>query len=145
MAREVIRDNKIVKVERPSILKIAGAITVIVGILGLAASLFIIFSPIIFGWLIMALIGFFALISGAAILAGADWGRDTAIMTCILSLFAAAIEILGSFNSYLRIVGVSTAWGGIGIATLIASAAALYFLYRPDVVEWYTYETLVQQ
>lgn len=139
MASDVTRDESIVSVKKPMTANVGGFLTAIVGIMGLTESLFIIFSPIIFGWLIMAGIGFFALASGIAILIGADWGWGIATLTCILSLFAGFIEIIGSFDPYLRITGLSDIAGTIGVITVIVSGTSLYFLYRPEVVEWETY------
>jgi len=134
MSEEVIRDVTIIEEKRPSAATIGAILTVIVGILGFVQSWFIIASPLIFGWIIIGAIGLFAFISGLAMLTDAGWGWGIATLMCVLSVFAGFVEIIGSFIPYLRITGWSGIGGAIGVCTLVFSAAALYFLYRPEVV-----------
>jgi len=115
---------------------------ILVGICGLIDSYLILASLIVFGWLIVGGIGFFTLVSGLALMTGADWAWSAATSLAILSLFTGFIELIGAFNSHYAILGWVGIGQALGVATLLLSAISLYLLYRDEVRSYYSqYET----
>ena len=115
----------------------AGICLVGVGICGFVDSYLILASYIIWGWLIIGGIGLFTLISGISLISGADWAWSAGTSLAILNLFIGFIELLGAFNYRYVILGWTAIGQGVGVATLILSALALYFLYRGEVRSYY--------
>lgn len=108
-----------------------------VGICGFVDSYLILASYIIWGWLIVGGIGLFTLITGIALISGADWAWSAGTSLGILNLFIGFIELLGAFNYHYAILGWVGIGQGVGVATLVLSAIALYLLYRGEVRSYY--------
>ena len=116
----------------PVSIPVAGVCLIIAGILAFVNSYLILASSIFWGWLILDFIGVGALVCGAALLEGFQWGYDGAGTIAVLMLIVGIIAVLGAFNIRFQIlgwVGLGTAIGG---AMIVLSALALIFLYRPQ-------------
>ena len=122
---------------RPIALTVAGISLVGVGICGFVDSYLILASYIVWGWLIIGGIGLFTLITGISLMSGADWAWSAGTSLGILNLFIGFIELLGAFNYHYAILGWVGIGQGVGVATLLLSAIALYFLYRGEVKSYY--------
>ena len=91
---------------RPESITFAGLLLVIVGLLGFLNSYFILRSPVILGWLIVAVIGLGSLICGVGLLQTVDWAYDGGLTIAVLNFFLGAVEILGSFNHTSQVMGI---------------------------------------
>jgi len=110
---------------------------IIAGAFGLADSWLLLVSPIIFGWFVVGAIGVFSLATGFGLMSGAEWAWSGAVLASVVNIFVGFIELLGAFNIYFVITGL-TIWGElIGAGTLIASIIAIVLLYRPSVQSYY--------
>jgi len=103
---------------------------VAVGIFGLIDSYLILASAIIFGWLIVGVIGFATLATGVGLIQGRRWAWHTGVNLNILNLFLGFIELLGAFNSRFVILGWAGLGQALGVATFTLSAITLVILYR---------------
>jgi hypothetical protein len=125
------------EVRRPSTLPIIGIMLVIAGIFGFVNSYLILASVIIWGWLIVGLIGLATLAAGVAFFSDVDWAYEAGFNLSILNLFVGFIEMIGALNFHYAVLGWVGLGQGIGIGTIIVSAAALYFISRQEVRDYY--------
>lgn len=109
----------------------------LVGICGFIDSYLILSSLIIWGWLIVGGIGLFTLISGIGLINGADWAWSAGSSLAIVNFFVGFIELIGAFNYHYIILGWVGIGQGVGVATIVLSAIALYLLYRGEVKAYY--------
>ena len=123
----------------PSSAVISGILLAIVGVLGFVNSYLILASSIIFGWLIVGLIGFFSIVAGISIIQDLEWGYSAGMTLGILNLFVGFIELIGAINVYYAIRGWIGIGQAIGISTLILSAVALYLMSRAESKRYFDY------
>jgi hypothetical protein len=103
----------------------------------LVNSSLIIASSIIWGWLIVGLIGLVTLACGIGLFGRSDWAYGLALNMSILNVFVGFIEILGSFNVAYAIRGWVGLGSAIGFGTLILSLVSIYLLFRGEVGDYY--------
>jgi hypothetical protein len=130
MARRMSPTQRHIQSRRSTPIRVAGILMIIVGVFGLIDSYLILASTVIFGWLILGVIGFATLTTGVGLYHGGRWAWHTGVNLNILNLFIGFIEVLGAFNYRFVIRGWVGLGQALGAATIVLSAVTLAILYR---------------
>lgn len=125
------------RAHRPALVPVCAAAMITVGIFGLIDSFLILASSIIWGWLIIGIIGLVTLASGIGLFRRTDWAYGLAANFSILNLFVGFIELIGAFNTHYAILGLVGIGQAVGVGTFVLSALALCILTRKEVKQYY--------